>query len=48
MLGHRLFEPSDAAGTLRVFRQDHPRMWFFYANHVMAAEVLLRVKILSP
>ena len=48
VVGHAAFEPSESAGTLRVFRQDLPRMWFFYANHVMSAEALLRVKILSP
>jgi hypothetical protein len=42
LLGHRLFERNDAVGDLRVMRTDFPGHWFIAANHLMAAELLVR------
>jgi hypothetical protein len=34
LLGHRLFERSEAVGDVRVTRTDFPPHWFIAANHI--------------
>lgn len=41
LIGHRIFERSEAVGDLRVNRSDFSPFWFLAANHRMAFELLL-------
>jgi hypothetical protein len=34
LIGHRLFERSDAVGDVRITRTDFPPHWFIAANHI--------------
>ena len=47
LLGHRLFESNAAVGHLRVTRQDAPKRWFWWANYVLAWDLLRRAPYLK-
>ncbi|MFI0546418.1 MAG: Mpo1-like protein [Brachymonas sp.] len=40
LLGHRLFEPNAHIGHVRVTRSDAPKLWFWWANYVLAWDLL--------
>lgn len=43
LVGHRLFERSEAVGDARVLRTDHPIWWFVLGNHIMTLSWPLRL-----
>jgi hypothetical protein len=40
LIGHRLFERSEAIGDARICRTDVPAWWFIVANHMMTATII--------
>jgi hypothetical protein len=42
LLGHRLFEPNETVGDIRVTRSDFSPLWFIAANHRMTTQLLYR------
>ena len=47
LLGHRLFEANAAVGHVRITRQDAPKRWFWWANYVLAWDLLRRAPYLK-
>jgi hypothetical protein len=41
LIGHRLFERSDAVGDNRLSRTDFPIHWFIVANHIFLFRLLI-------
>lgn len=48
LLGHRLFEANAAVGHVRVTRKDAPKRWFWWANYVLAWDLLRGSARLKP
>ena len=40
LIGHRIFERTEAVGDARIFRTDVPGWWFIAANHLMTARMI--------